>query len=176
MDSWPDVDARTDWDGAVIDNVNSKLFVRTTNDNPSSSPTWGSWNELKNGTFSGRGFQFKTDLTSADTTENILIDQLGYKATLEQRTEQSTGIVASGAGAKTISFTNNFWTGTAALGGGTSAYLPSISFVVHNMSSGDFIDMGTVTGSQFTVTFKNSSNAAVDRNFTWTAVGYGRSV
>ena len=176
MDSWPDVDARSDWDGAVIDNVNSKLFVRTTNDNPSGSPTWGSWNELKNGTFSGRGFQFKTDLTSADTTENILIDQLGYKATLDQRTEQSTGIVASGAGAKTVSFTSNFWTGTAALGGSTSAYLPSVTFVVHNMSSGDYIDMGTVTGSQFTVTFKNSSNTAVDRNFTWTAVGYGRSV
>ena len=176
MDNWPDVDARGDWDGAVIDDVNSKLYVRTTNDNPSSSPTWGSWNELKNGTFSGRGFQFKTDLTSADTTENILIDQLGYKATLEQRTEQSTGIVASGAGAKTVSFSKNFWTGTAALGGSTSAYLPSVTFVVHNMSSGDYIDMGTVTGSQFTVTFKNSSNAAVDRNFTWSAVGYGRAV
>ena len=42
MDNWPDVDARTDWDGGVIDSVNAALKIRTTTDNPSSSPTWSS--------------------------------------------------------------------------------------------------------------------------------------
>lgn len=174
MDVWPDVDARSDWDGAVIDSVNASLSVRTTTDDPSSSPTWGGWVSLKNGTFSGRGFQFKTDLTSGDTTENILIDQLGYEARFDQRTENSTGVVASGTSAKTITFTKPFWTGTSALGGSTTAYLPSVSVIVHGLSSGDYIDMGTVTGTQFTVTLKNSGGSAINKNFSWTAVGYGR--
>jgi len=174
MDVWPDVDARSDWDGAVIDTVNASLSVRTTTDDPSSSPTWGSWVSLKNGTFSGRGFQFKTDLTSGDTTENILIDQLGYEARFDQRTEHSTGVVASGTSAKTITFTKPFWTGTSALGGSTTAYLPSVSVIVHGLSSGDYIDMGTVTGTQFTVTIKNSGGSGINKNFSWTAVGYGR--
>ena len=144
-------------------------------DNPSSSPTWGDWTSLKNGIFTGRGFQFKTDLTSADTTENILIDELGYVAELEQRTEQSVGVVASGTSAKTITFNKSFWTGTSSLGG-ASAYLPSITLIPHNQATGDYIEMGTVTGSQFTVTFKASNGSNVDRNFTWQAVGYGRSV
>ena len=174
MDVWPDVDARSDWDGAVIDAVNASLSVRATTDDPSSSPTWGSWVSLKNGTFSGRGFQFKTDLTSGDTTENILVDGLGYTATLDQRTENSTGVVASGTSAKTITFGKPFWTGTSALGGSTTAYLPSVSVIVHGLSSGDYIDMGTVTGTQFTVTIKNSGGSGINKNFSWTAVGYGR--
>jgi len=174
MDVWPDVDARSDWDGDIIDDVNASLSIRATNDNPSSSPTWGSWVSLKNGTFSGRGFQFKTDLTSGDTTENILIDQLGYEARFDQRTEHSNGVVASTTSAKTITFTKPFWTGTSDLGGSTTAYLPSVSVIVHGLSSGDYIDMGTVTGTQFTVTLKNSGGSGINKNFSWTAVGYGR--
>ena len=174
IDIWPDVDARSDWDGAVIDDVNASMSVRSTDDDPSGSPSWGSWVALKNGTFSGRAFQFKTDMTSADTTENILVDQLGYEARLDVRNEQSTGLTASGTGAKTVSFAKPFWTGTTALGGSTTAYLPSVSVNVFGLASGDYIDMGTVTGSQFTITIKNSSGSAIDKNFSWTAVGYGR--
>ena len=174
IDVWPDVDARSDWDGAVIDDVNASLSVRSTDDDPSGSPSWGSWVALKNGTFTGRAFQFKTDLTSADTTENILVDQLGYEARFDVRSEQSTGLTASGTGAKTVSFSKPFWTGTTALGGGTTAYLPSVSVNVFGLGSGDYIDMGTVTGSQFTLTIRNSGGSAINKNFSWTAVGYGR--
>ena len=179
MDSWPDVDARADWDkkdadGDLIDGVNATLSIRATDDNPGSSPDWGPWVVLKNGTFSGRAFQFKSDLTSTDPTENILVDRLGYEARFDVRSEQSTGIVASGAGAKTITFTKPFWTGTSDLGGSTTAYLPSVAVNVFGLSTGDYIDMGTVTGSQFTITIRNSSATAINKNFTWTAVGYGR--
>ena len=174
MDAWPDVDARSDWDGAVIDDVNASLSVRTTNNDPSINPSWSSWVALKNGTFKARAFQFKTDMTSNDTTENILVDQLGYEARFDVRSEQSTGLTASGTSAKTVSFTKPFWTGTTALGGSTTAYLPSVSVNVFGLASGDYIDMGTVTGSQFTLTIKNSSGSAINKNFSWTAVGYGR--
>ena len=176
FDAVADVDAINDWDGGAILNVDARLYLRSTDDDPASGgATWSGWKEFINGTFTGRGFDFKTILTSTNTDENILVDELGYTATLQRRQEQSTGAVASGAGSKTVNFAKNFFTGTGSLGG-TNAYLPSIGINAMNLVSGDYIEMGTVTGSSFVVTFKNSSNAAVDRNFTWSAVGYGKTV
>ena len=166
------VDSWSDWDGAV-NNVDCKVYVRLTDNDPASGgASWGSWQELQNGVHKARGFDFKAVLTSTDTDENIQVKELGYTASLQQRNDQSVAAVASGAGTKTITFSKPFWTGTSGLGG-VNAYLPSVAISANNMASGDYIQMGTVTGSQFQVTFKNSSGSSVDRNFTWSAVGYG---
>ena len=168
------VDSWTDFDGGVIDSVNAKLNLRKTDDDPSGTPTWGNWQEFTNGTFKGRAFQFRADLTSSDVAENILVDELGYTAEFQRRTEQSDGSIASGAGAKAISFGSAFFTGTASLGG-TNAYVPSVGITAENMQSGDFFELSSITGSGFTVTFKNSGGTAVDRNFRWQVTGYGKA-
>ena len=168
------VDDWGDWDGGVVNKVNAKLMVRRTNDNPSGSPTWSTWQEFVNGTFKGRAFQFRADLASTAVDQNILVDELGYEATFQRVTQQSTSAVASGAGAKTITFPNAFWTGTAVLGG-ANAYLPSIGITAQNLASGDYFEVSSVSATSFTVTFKNSGGTAVDRNFNWNAVGYGKA-
>ena len=157
-----------------MDKVNAKLFVRKTDDNPSGSPTWGSWQDFANGTFKGRAFQFKAEMTSTDTAQNILVDELGYLAQFARRTEQSATAVASGAGAKAISFGNAFFVGTASLLGSNS-YLPSVGITAQNMQSGDYFEVSSVSASGFTVTFKNSGGTAVDRSFNWSATGYGKA-
>lgn len=167
MDDW------TDWDGVMIDSVNAKLYLRRTSDDPAGSPSWSGWQEFVNGTFLGRGFQFKAELTSDDPAENILIDELGYEATLQRRTEQSIGAISSGAGTKTVTFDKAFFTGTAGLGG-PNAYMPSIGIVAQDMNTGDYFRVTGVTSTTFNVTFYNSSNAAVSRQFLWSAVGYGK--
>jgi hypothetical protein len=169
------VDEWSDWDGGIIDKVNAKLYLRRTPDNPSGTPTWSGWQEFVNGTFLGRGFQFKAELTSSDPAQNILVDELGYDATFQRRQEQSVGAVSSGAGTKTVTFDKAFFTGTAGLGG-TNAYRPSIGIVAQDMNSGDYFRVTNATSASFQVTFYNSSNAAVDRNFLWSAVGYGKGV
>ena len=100
---------------------------------------------------------------------------MGYTASLDQRTEQSVGLVASGTSGsgKALTFSNAFFTGTSSLLGANSR-LPSIGIVAQNMASGDYYNVTAVSSTGFTVIFKNSSNAVVDRNFYWTAVGYGR--
>lgn len=171
------IDTWEDFDGASVNNVNAILEVRSTNDDPASGgASWGSWQSFVNGTFQGRGYQFRTTLTSGAVDENILVDELGYTASIKRRSEQSNTAVSSGAGTKTITFTKPFFTGTSVLGGSTNAYLPSVGINVNNMASGDYVEMGTVTNSQFQVTFKNSGGSAVSRNFTWTATGYGKGV
>ena len=174
FDSIPNLDLRENFDGTAAEKVNGALLVRTTNDNPSGSPTFSAFNKFQSGTFRARAFEFKTQLETDDTNENILIQELGVDAFMQARTEQSTTLITSGAGAKNVVFAAPFFTGTSAIGGSTSAYPPSIGITAQNMASGDFFEVTNITGAGFTVTFKNSSNTAVSRNFSYSAVGYGR--
>ena len=167
-----DVDDWNDWDGAVVSQVNAKLMLRSTFDNPTGTPTWSTWQEFVNGTFRARAFQFRADLTSDAIDQDIYVRELGYDASFKRRTEQSVSAISSGAGAKAITFTNAFFTGTASLGG-TNAYLPSIGITAQNMASGDYFEVTSISGTGFTVTFKNSAGTAISRNFNWSAVGYG---
>jgi predicted phage tail protein len=168
-----EVDSWSDWDGGNIDQVNAKLYLRRTPDNPASSPTWSSWQEFVNGTFLGRGFQFKAELSSSNTAQNILIDQLGYEATFQRRTEQSVVALASGAASYAVTFDKPFFTGTSVLGG-INTSLPSIGITAQNLSQGDFFNVTNVTSTGFDVIFRNSAGTAVSRNFLWSAVGFGK--
>ena len=112
-------------------------------------------------------------MTSNDPDQDIRVFQLGYTASFQRRTEQSTTTIASGAGAKVITFTDSFFTGTSGIGG-VNSNLPSIGITAQNMASGDFFELSNISGTGFTVHFKNSSNASIDRNFTYQAVGFGK--
>ena len=49
------------------------------------------FNPFVNGTYVGRGFKFRCEMDSDDPAQSIEIDQLGYTAQLESRTETSLG-------------------------------------------------------------------------------------
>ena len=167
------IDTWSDFGGSESDAVDAKLYMRSTEDDPSSSPTYTDWREFINGTFVARAFQFKAELTTSDPGQNILIDELGYEATFQRRQENSDGVIASGTSTKTITFNKPFFVGTAALGG-ANAYLPSIGVTVQNLGNGERVNVSNVTSTGFEVDVLNSSGSNVDRNFSYTAVGYGR--
>ena len=174
FDSITDIDARVDFDGLVATKVNAEMLVAVTQADPSSgSPTYTAFQTFANGTYKGRGFKFKVNLTSNDPDQDIKVSQLGYTASFQRRTEQSTTTIASGAGAKAVTFTDSFFTGTSSIGG-VNSNLPSIGITAQNMASGDFFELSNISGTGFTVHFKNSSNASIDRNFTYQAVGFGK--
>ena len=166
------IDDITDFDGATATEVNAEMLIRVTQDNPSSSPTYTGFQTFANGTYKGRGFQFRAKLTSNDIAQDIKVSQLGYTATIQRRTEQGN-LTASGAGAKAVTFQHPFFVGTSSLLG-ANTNLPSIGINAHNMASGDFFEISSISGTGFTVHFKNSSNASIDRNFTYQAVGFGK--
>ena len=166
------IDTWTNFDGTIANDANAILSVRTTTDDPSGSPTYGSFNTMANGIFKGRGFQFRATLETADVAQNMNLQQLGYTATLPSRTEQSA-VIASGAGAKAVTFTAPFFVGTSGLGN-LNSFLPSVNISPQNMASGDYFELSSISGTGFTVHFKNSSNASIDRNFTYSAVGFGK--
>ena len=57
---------------------------------------------------------------------------------------------------------------------GANTNLPSVGINAQNMASGDYFEVSSISGTGFTVHFKNSSNASIDRNFTYQAVGFGK--
>jgi predicted phage tail protein len=169
------------FDGDVATEVNAEMLVAVTQDNPNTgSPTYKPFQTFANGRYKGRGFKFKVNLTSKDPNQDIRVFQLGYTASMEQRTEQSPSTLRSvdsnnNPVAKAVTFQHPFFVGTANTEGGANSILPSVGITAQNMQSGDFFEISNVSGTGFTVHFKNSSNASVDRNFTYQAVGFGKA-
>ena len=122
------------------------------------------WIPLENNVYVGRFFQFKAVLTTDHVDQTPIVDQLGVTLQFERRTENSKTI-ASGTSSKTESFENAFYTDAdTEVTDGITAF---------DLQSGDYYRLTNVTGTGFTITFYNSSNAVIDRNFQYTAIGYG---
>ena len=146
---------------------------QSTSGNCTLSSEFTNFSTLANGTFIGRGFKFKTDLTSSDPAQSIIIKQLGYSASLERRTETPINVIASGTSQKSVTFINSFFTGAANTSVSAGSALPAIGITIENMQSGDFFELSSITGTGFNIDIKNGSSH-VDRNFKYTAVGFGR--
>ena len=158
IDEWPEIDYET-----KLAVVNAEMYVRTTNDDPAGTPVYGDWNQFANAIVRGRGFQFKTIATSSNPSVSILITELGVEMELQLRTEQSA-VLTSSASAYAVTFTNAFY------------QAPNIGITANNMATGDFFLITAVTRLGFTVEFRNSAGTAVSRQFSYTAVGYGKEI
>ena len=167
------------FDGPAADEVNCQVQVALSQ---TASGSFGTFNNFANGTFKARRFKFKLLLESTNTAQNMNVQQAGYTAEFQSRTEQnyqtgggtSSAPQQSGTSAKTVTFGTPFFVGTSSLGG-ANAFLPTVGITIQNAQSGDFFTVTNVSGTGFTVSIKNGSSF-VDRSFTFQAVGYGKGV
>jgi predicted phage tail protein len=157
IDLWDDID------GDDLSATNASLYVRTTTDNPSSSPTWGLWQPFVNGTSRGRGFQFKVVATSANVAQNIIVEELGVITEFQRRTEQQRNLTTS-TSAYTVTFPSAFYG------------VPSIGITAQDMDGGDYFTIASITRTGFDVTFRNSGGSMISRTFDYQAVGHGREI
>jgi predicted phage tail protein len=111
-------------------------------------------------TVKGRYFKFKLKLTSANNKSRPEVSKMQIKLALEKRLESGEDVV-SGAGAKTITYTNAFYAS------------PAVGIAAQNMATGDYYTMTSKTKENFTITFYNSSGVAQDRTFDYVAKGHG---
>jgi hypothetical protein len=150
-------------DGDNLDSVNALVYVRATMDSPAAAPVWGDWNELTSGIVRGRGFQFKAWATTNDPAVNVVISELGCILELQQRVEQSATLT-SGAGTYTATYADAFYQS------------PSVGITGMNLATGDYFVVSGESRTGFSVVFRDSAGTAVSRDFTFTAIGYGREV
>lgn len=154
MDTWP-------WmNGAGSDDANSAIYVRFTNDDPSSiSANWSDWQTLANGSFTARGYDFELRSTTTRSEINICVKKATISIDMPDRIESDQDIV-SGATAKTITFAEPFFGPV------------NIGITTQNMATGDYYKITSKSGSSFTIEFRNSSNALISRTFDWIARSY----
>jgi hypothetical protein len=158
IDTWESVE------GVVGDRVNAITYVRSANEVPTGTTVWSPWREFANAIVRGRAFQFKAVATSSDPIQNIFIYELGVDIEFQQRTE-SAGPFAAAAATNSISFTNFFIAS------------PTIGITAYNMATGDYFVVSSVTLGGFDIIFRNAAGTVISgRNFTYTAVGFGRQV
>ncbi len=136
-------------------------------------PNFTQFNTFANGEYTARGFKFKVELTSDDPAQNINVTELGYEASVKRRTETVNTSIASGTSAKTVTFADPFFTGTGSLGG-SNAFLPTIGITLEGAVTGDYFKITSITGTQFVIEVRDSSNNFKNLNFRYTAVGFGK--
>jgi len=183
---WDNYALNGNFDGQAADEANCQIQVATSQ---TASGSFGSFNNFANGTFKGRRFKFKLLLETTNVSQNMNVQQAGYTAEFQSRTEQnyqtgsgtSTAPQQSGTSAsgKTITFGSPFFVGTSGLGG-ANAFLPTIGITIQDAQAGDFFTVTSVSGTGFNVKVKNRDTSGnetfVDRSFTFSAVGYGKGV
>jgi hypothetical protein len=75
IDSWGPMD------GVVVEDADVQLMVRSTNDDPNAAPTWGPWHALGQvGDYNNRGFDFRLDFATANSTHNRAVSTLSVAA------------------------------------------------------------------------------------------------
>ena len=182
---WDNYATDGNFDGAAANEANCQIQVATSQ---TGSGSFGPFNNFANGTYKGHRFKFRLLLISTSSTQNMNVQQAGYFAEFQSRTEQnyqtgsgtSTAPQQSGTSAKTVTFGTPFFVGISTTIGGSNAFLPSVGITIQNAQGGDFFTVTNVSGTGFTITIKNKDTSGnetfVNRTFTFQAVGYGKGV
>ena len=158
--------------GAAVTDVDAKVFVSTTDDDPTSgSATFTAFQEFTTTILSARAFKFKTVLTSSNTTSNICVTELGFRMFMSPSTQFPSSPIASGTSQKAVTFPNKFFTGVAATIGGVGGFTPIVNANILNIQTGDTIAISSITKSGYNADVKDSSGNFVNRNFVYQAVG-----
>ncbi len=112
------------------------------------------------GDYSARYLKFRLIMKSKDGLVTPVVSALSVTIDMQSRVFSDNDII-SGAGTKTVTFTNPFKSSDYALG-----------ITAEDMATGDFfvIENKSITG--FDVTFKNSSDTAISRTFDFIAKGF----
>lgn len=160
MDVWPDVDARSDWDGQVA-NCNLQIWVSCTDDDPAdSSAVWRDWQKFFTGDWKARGFKFKIVLQCLGLGHGIEMTNLSVVFDMADRTLSGNNVNIASGGTE-ITFPNAFLD------------VPAIGITLLNATFGDSFNITDKTAAGFKVTIYDKSGATKSGVIDWIAKGYG---
>jgi hypothetical protein len=148
--------ASSNFDGDTPANANAHIEVATSDDNV----TYTSFQNFVIGDYTARYFKFRVVLISRDGASTPRVSAVTVTIDMIDRIFSGNDIV-SGAGTKTVTFTNPYKTVNYALG-----------ITGQGMATGDFFLVENKTINGFDVTFKNSSNTAISKTFDFIAKGF----
>ena len=148
--------ASSNFDGDTPANANAHIEVATSDDNV----TYTAFQNFVIGDYTARYFKFRVVLISRDGASTPRVSAVTVTIDMQDRIFSGNDIV-SGAGTKTVTFTNPFKTVNYAVG-----------ITGQGMATGDYFLVESKTINGFNITFKNSSNTAISKTFDFIAKGF----
>ena len=147
------------------DNLGSVNFeVRTTDDDPTGTPTWSAWEPLIAGFYNNRAFQIRMTATTTDTNFSLKFVSIGV--TLDKADVAKSGQSTSSAVADTtVTYAAPFYGGIDGLS------TPRLGVNIIGGSVGDNVVIATRTKSDFTYSVYDSSGSRVANDVDWLAIG-----
>ena len=147
-----------------FDTTNVELQIATTEGDPSSA-TFGSFQKFYTGDYKARGLKFRAVLTTEDQNASPAITSLSVTVDMPDRIVAENDIASTtSSSGKAITFSPAFKS------------LQGVGISAQNLASGDYYVITSKSATGFTITFKDSSNAVVNRTFDYVAKGFGELV
>ena len=149
------------FDGEDIAQVELIPYIRTTDDDPSGSPTWSDWRRFIVGDYTARAFSFYIAVEPQIATNNMKISTLGVTVDMPDRVEEHLG-ESIGSGGTTITYDTPYFA------------KPDIAVTIQSSSEGDTVTLTHVTsGGKYTgVTVQILNGGGVARTCDLFVKGY----
>jgi len=148
--------AKSNFDGDTPANCDAHLEISTSDDNT----TYTSFSNFVIGNYTARFFKFRVVLTSTDGASTPRVSEVTVTVDMPDRIFSGNDIT-SGAGTKTVTFTNPYKSVNYAVG-----------ITGEDMATGDFFTVSNKTINGFDVLFKNSGGTNISRTFDFIAKGF----
>jgi len=154
IDDWIDFD-----DSGDFTDVQADIYVATTDDDPSGSPSWSDWVKFSVADFKCRAFKFKLEARNEDANHQINVMTLNIKIDMPDKT-QSARNVSIAAGGTNISYPTAF------------KAIPDLGITVIGLATGDYPVLTAEATTGFTFQVKDNGGSGVARTINWYAKGY----
>ena len=164
VDDWLNVDNVENWDGSVDPAAwNVQLQVRTTQDDPSGTPTWAAWQNFIIGDYAAWGLQFRALLsaTVSGITPSISTLEVTVDMPDQVQGENNLSGLSTDASGTQVTFPNQF------------KAVPAIAVAAQNMATGDYFTILSPAATGFLIKFFNSAGTRITRTFDYVSKGYG---
>ena len=146
--------------GPYID-ASVNFQIRTTEDDPSGSPTWSDWETFSGGNYLKRGFEFK--LVGEVSSTGHTIEVSGLSLTADKADVRKRGTSSNAGGNTTVTFDTPFYGGI----GGTD--VPYVGVNTVGASSGSKANIISISNTGFVYTVSGGGSGT--KLVTWQAVG-----
>ena len=156
---WDEIET---WDGTDPSQYDVRLQVRTTDDDPTGSPTWSSWQDIRIGDYTARGFEFRLVLSANVVDVTPVVSEATIEIDAPDRVESGDDIT-SGTGGKVVSYPKPF----------SPSSNPAIAVSADDMATGDYYSITSKSNTGFTIEFFNSGGTSKDIQFSYVAKGFG---
>ena len=152
-----------DGDVNAFDDTDVQIEARTTQDDPTGSPTWSAWQQFAVADLKAWGIEFRAKLSTTDEQATPKVTQLSVAVDMPDRVESGDDLSTTAA-PYLVTFATPF------------KATPAIGIGAQNLGEGDWYEITSKSRTGFTIEFKQTGGSSVARTFDYVAKGYGKEI